>query len=295
MVALSRLSCRLLVAAICTSRAFGAEAQNPSPMVEHTREHPRLKEERPDGRREKLGIGTLFVPAALAGKSDAPLLVFLHGGTWIPEIAAAKRGMAVIVIQGGRPYGESFADAGAFPALLKESSAKAGLRWTHVTLGGWSAGCGGIREILRSAEAVAVVRDVLLIDGVHTGYTNGKPGPMESELDTAKLAPITAFAREAIAGRKRLLVTHSEIFPGTFASTTETADWLQSELGVPRRAILEWGPMKTQQLSDAQSGAFRLTGFAGNAAPDHVDQLHALPDLLEWLDRLPLAPSAGTK
>ena len=30
------------------------------------------------------------------------------------------------------------------------------------------------------------------------------------------------FAGDAAAGKKRMLVTHSEVFPGTFASTTET-------------------------------------------------------------------------
>jgi hypothetical protein len=31
-------------------------------MVEHTRLHPRLKEERPAGNREPLTVGSLFVP-----------------------------------------------------------------------------------------------------------------------------------------------------------------------------------------------------------------------------------------
>jgi hypothetical protein len=113
-----------------------------------------------------------------------------------------------------------------------------------------------------------------------------KPGPLESKIDTDALQPlIAAFAREAVAGRKRLLITHSEVFPGTFASTTETAGWLLRELGIARRPVLAWGPTKTQQLSEAASGSFRLLGFAGNSAPDHVDQLHALPDWLERLDR----------
>ena len=30
---------------------------------------------------------------------------------------------------------------------------------------------------------------------------------------------------------KRVIITHSEIFPGTFASTTETADYLLAQLG----------------------------------------------------------------
>jgi len=90
------------------------------------------------------------------------------------------------------------------------------------------------------------------------------------------------FARDATAGKKRMIVTHSEIFPGTFASTTETADDLLAQLGLRRRAVLKWGPMGTQQLSEAPAGGFRLLGYAGNSAPDHVDQLHSLPAYLRY-------------
>src|SRR5205085_11008012 len=100
--------------------------------------------------------------------------------------------------------------------------------------------------------------------------------PLESKIGTENLQGWVQFARDAMSGRKRMLVMHSEIFPGTFASTTETADYLLSALDLRRRPILKWGPMGLQQLSEARSGKFRLMGFAGNSAPDHVDQLHAL-------------------
>jgi hypothetical protein len=276
------------------STAFAADPQNPSPMVEHTREHPRLKEEHPAGKREQLSAGTLFLPANLAEKSEAPLLLFMHGGSWIPEVAAAKHQMACITIQRSDGYRPLFEAKGAFEQILTQASGKAKVRWSNITVAGWSAGCQGIRQIMRDPSAVKVIDRVLMIDGIHTSYTTGSPGPLESKIETEPLQPIAAFAREAIAGQKRLLVTHSEIFPGTFASTTETADWLLGEVGVARRAILEWGPMKTQMLSDAHKGAFRLVGFAGNSAPDHVDQLHALPVLLEWLDALASHMDSGS-
>jgi hypothetical protein len=275
------------------SMALAADPQNPSPMVEHTREHPRLKEEHPAGKREPLSAGMLFLPSTLTEKSEAPLLVFMHGGAWIPEIAAARHKMACITIQRGDGYRPLFESQGSFGQILTQASGKAKFRWTSITVAGWSAGCQGIRQIMRDSSAVKAIDRVLMIDGVHTSYTTGSPGPMESKIDTESLQPIAAFAREAISGHKRLLVTHSEIFPGTFASTTETADWLLSDVGVARRAILEWGPMKTQMLSEAHQGAFRLVGFAGNSAPDHVDQLHALPDLLEWLDALGARKNGG--
>src|ERR1700730_10797644 len=74
--------------------------QNPSPMVEHTRTHPRLKEERPPGQRIALKTGTLFLPEKLP-VGDAPLLFSFHCGNWIPEVAVAKLPAAVISMQLG--------------------------------------------------------------------------------------------------------------------------------------------------------------------------------------------------
>jgi hypothetical protein len=41
--------------------------------------------------------------------------------------------------------------------------------------------------------------------------------------------------------------------------------------------------MKTQMISEVNSGGLTIIGFAGNAAPDHVDLLNSLPDYLHWL------------
>lgn len=276
----------LMVMYFCVGAVFAQQSQNPSPMVEHTRAHPRLKEERSVGRRELLQLGTLFIPAKLKLKTTKPLLVHFHGGTWLPEVAAARINSAVITIQigaGSGVYARAFAEPKRFVQLLEEAEAKAGVKFAPVTLSAWSAGYGAIREILKVPENYARVDRVLLIDGLHAGYVNGKPGPQESQLETEGLQIFLQFARDAVAGKKRMLITHSEIFPGTFASTTETADWLLLQLGLKRKAVVRWGPMQTQQLSVVQQGRFHLFGFAGNSAPDHVDQLHSLPEYLRWL------------
>lgn len=255
-------------------------------MVEHTRAHTRLKEDHPPGRREKLELGTLFLPAKLKLKINTPLVIHFHGGVWLPEVAAARVNTAVIAMQigsGSGVYAKAFSDANRFRQLLQAAEAKAGVRFAPVTLSGWSAGYGAIREILKTPENYARVDRVILIDGLHTGYIGGKPGPQESQLEPEGLQIFLQFARDAVAGKKRMLITHSEIFPGTFASTTETTDWLLSQLGLKRKAVLKWGPMQTQQLSEVKQGRFWLIGFAGNSAPDHVDQLHSLPEYLHWL------------
>ena len=273
--------------AIAPCPAPAQQPQNPSPMVEHTRAHPRLAEARPPGRREPLDLGALFLPErrvpASRQESAVPLLVVFHAGSWLPEVAGHQTSMAVIGVQitaGSAGYAGAVADPRRFPSLIEEAERKAGVRLRPITLAGWSAGCGALRELLRQPEAVSRVARVIAIDGIHTDYVDGKPGPLESRIETTKLEPWIAFAREAIAGRKRLLVVHTGIFPGTFASTTETADWLIRELGLRRRAVVRWGPMGTALLSDTRAGRLRIQGYAGNSAPDHVDLLHALPDLL---------------
>lgn len=279
----------LLIVLTTGPSAYSQASQNPSPMVEHTRAHPRLKQESPDGRREKLELGTLFIPASLRLKSSTPLFIHFHGGTWLPEVAAAKAGnKAVISIQigaGSGAYAKPFSDSTLFSRLIAEAEAKANVKFSPISLTAWSAGYGAVREILKVPEHYTHVDRVLLIDGLHTGYVGGKPGQgslQESQLETENLEIFLKFARDAVAGRKQMIITHSEIFPGTFASTTETADWLLGQLGLKRKAVVKWGPMQTQQLSEAGAGKFWLIGYAGNSAPDHVDQLHSLPEYLRW-------------
>jgi hypothetical protein len=264
--------------------ALPQQPQNPSPMVEHARRHDRLKEERPQGVRIPLKAGNLFVPAGLKGSRRMPILVHFHGGLWIPEVAAARRQMAVITIQfgsGSLAYAKPFREnPELFGSLMAESRRLTGADFAPVTLSGWSAGYGAIREILSRDENYRLVDRILLIDGLHTGYADGKPGPLESQLEAEGLAVFVRFARDAAEGRKKMLVTHSEIFPGTFASTTEAVDYLLSCLALVRTPVLKWGPKGMQQISKAGKGSFRILGFAGNSAPDHVDQLHSLPELL---------------
>jgi hypothetical protein len=154
----------------------------------------------------------------------------------------------------------------------------------NVTLTGFSAGHGATRAILLEPRHFEAVDAILLMDGMHTSYIPERRVLADSgTLDTTNLAAFANFARAAARGEKRFLVTHSEIFPGTFASTTETADWVLRAMDVRRQPTLAWGPRGMQQTSRARAGQFEVMGFAGNSAPDHVDHLHAMPELLRRL------------
>ncbi len=277
-----------------------AATQNPSPMVETTRAHERLAQRELGGTtRSFVGPANrpveLWMPADARTRDTVDLVVHFHGAAWLPEQAVARLGgrrvAAVVNLGAGSgAYHRAFADPAAFDSLLagvtREVSAAIGTaaRVGRVTLVGFSAGHGAVRAIIREPRHFARVDAVLLLDGMHTSYLpEGTPLATGGALDTTNLVAFVDFARAAMRGEKRFLVTHSEIFPGTFASTTETADWLLRALDLRRTPVLQWGPRGMQQLSEVHSGRFELLGFAGNAGPDHIDQLHAMPELLARL------------
>ena len=276
-------------------------SQNPSPMVEETRRHLRLPAAATwAGWRDSLVVPGLARPAWLlvAARDTAAtaveLLTLFHGAVSVAQATADSAPvptavLAVSVGAGGTAYDGAFArdSAALWPALLaaaEEALARrrgAPVPVTRQRLAGFSAGYGAIRAILREPALAARVDGVLLLDGLHTGYLPDRTPVAEGgAVDTVPLLPFVAYAQRAVAGEVALFVSHSEVFPGTFASTTECAAWLLARAGVTRQPVLAWGPVGMQQTSMARSGRLEVRGFAGNSAPDHLDHLHALP---QWL------------
>ena len=280
--------------------APSAAAQNPSPMIESTRAHERLVQKALPGTvRTFAGPAgkpvEVFVPERTASRAVFDLVVHFHGAAWIPEQAVVtldRRTVAATVNlgTGSGAYDRGFTDPAVFDTLLaavaREVAAATGqaARVDRITLVGFSAGHGAIRAILREPRHFEQVSAILLLDGMHTSYVpDGSLLATGGAIDTTNLVAFANFARAAIRGEKRFLVTHSEIFPGTFVSTTETADWLLHALGLQRNPVLRWGPRGMQQLSEVRAGRFEMLGFAGNSAPDHIDQFHSEPELLARL------------
>jgi hypothetical protein len=290
----------MLAASVAQCQAPPPAQQNPSPMAEETRKHERLVQKELGGTLRSFSGPAdksveLRVPARVRETFD--LVIHFHGASWLAlqAVAAADDRAVAAVLNlgaGSGAYSRPLSEAGAFDSLLaavtREVTAVLGkpARPGRVTLTGFSAGYGAIRSILRDPKAFAAVGAVLLLDGIHTSYVpEGSPVANGGVLDSANLATFAEFARAAIRGEKRFVITHSEIFPGTFASTTESTNWLIHQLGMRRTPVLRWGPRGMQQLSESHAGNFAILGFAGNSAPDHIDQLHAMPELLKRLRR----------
>jgi len=228
---------------------------------------------------------TLFTTASVNPTKPVPLLIHFHGAPWLIEMHIARYlpKVALITVQlgaGSSAYRRPFEQSELFRKLLDDAGQVLGIKrgWSSITLTGFSAGYGGIRQILRQPESFALVNNVLLLDGMHTSYSpEGKLLADGGVILDSDIDIFVRFACEAVAGKKRFVITHSEIFPGSYASNTETADYLLAQLGLKRRLKPLPGPMGMQQLSSLDKRGLHLRGYAGNAARDHVDFLHAMP------------------
>ena len=151
-----------------------------------------MPEQHPAGRREKLELGTLFLPVA----RPRAILFFFHGGTWLPEVAAARNRMAVVTVQAGVGIGRLTRASSTTRGGSSACSPKRRRRracGSHASC--WAAGAPDAARSGRSCkapEAYARVDAVLVIDGIHTDYVEGKPGPLESKIGTENLEGLGA-------------------------------------------------------------------------------------------------------
>ena len=255
-------------------------------MAESVRAHGRVEDRVHPGRADTIWAvlpapAAVFVPEALTGAAEVDLLIHFHGAGYVGRDAAALSGREMVAVSvnlgaGSSMYERPFTGTNAFSVMVDSVGAivaPAAIR--RVVLSSWSAGYGAVRAILRAYPGD--VAGVILLDGLHTDYVpDGVRLADGGALNEAKMIPFRVFAERAVRGETRMFVTHSEIFPGTYASTTETAEWLAMALGAERKAALGWGPQGMQAISETRAGRFVMLGFAGNTAPDHVDHLHSL-------------------
>lgn len=275
-------------------------------MVEHVRRHERVPPNQPQGIAFAIdsvlrGRVDIFIPdrpvVGAAEPDERTLLVHLFGASYVPMNAVASAGegyvLAVVNLGGSSiAYERTLSDSAAWTTLLARVREETNERTAgrvhlgRVVVSAFSAGYAGVRALLSTTRNAAAIDGVILLDGLHTSYVPERAVLAEGgALDTAKLVPFLRYARRAAEGQSALLITHSEIFPGTFASTTETTDWLIAALGLARTPVLAWGPGGMQQISQVRRGGLTILGFAGNTGPDHIDHLHGLGEFLALMER----------
>jgi len=143
----------------------------------------------------------------------------------------------------------------------------------RVFVSSFSAGFGGVRELLALPEHFVRIDGLILADSLYAGYVGD---PAQRRIDPAKMAGFRKFAAEAAAGRKTMIVTHSAQVPDSYASTTETADDLIKHAGgqaVADDADSGDGWRLKRRLA---RGRLLVLGFAGQGPEDHMRHLRRL-------------------
>jgi hypothetical protein len=228
--------------------------QKPSPLPKTIQLHQRIAKIETIGRRidlTTLKVSVLFVNPGLKTNKPVPLIIHFHGVPWLIQFHTAQyfsnAGLITINLgAGSRAYNRPFEQAETFQSLIDEARRGLDLKreWSSITLVGFSVGYGAVRAILRHDGNFRRVNNVLLLDGIHANYVpEGKPLAEGGTINSADLDSFIRFARDAAAGKKSFVITHSEIFPGTYAGTTECVDYLLLILGLKRK--------KEQQLLES--------------------------------------------
>ena len=289
-----------LASVLCSANARQEDStkvasQNPSPMVDYTRSHERIEQkEYPGVAFELQGMFSkpvqVFIPKKSLKSKNLSLLIHFHGASYVTQFAATNYRRDIVaatlnVGSGSKVYNDAFADTASFPSLIDSIAAETNARLGHtvkigqVILSGFSAGYGAIRQIISTPANYDRVDAVLLLDGFHTSYIpERRILALGGRVDSTGLSAFMELARDAASkgSRKRFLITHSEIFPGTFVSTTEATDYVLRSMGLKRTPVLKKGPLGMQQISSTVKGRFAVWGFAGNTAPNHIDHVQAL-------------------
>jgi hypothetical protein len=142
-----------------------------------------------------------------------------------------------------------------------------------VLVSSFSAGFGGVRELLKVPEHYQRIDAIVLADSLYCGYTGD---PKEHKVDPALMADFRRFAREAASGKKSLVISHSAQVPEGYGSTTETADDLITCLGGMSVAVdAAWGKGLTLKRKFTKGNVF-IFGFAGAEAADHMNHLRGI-------------------
>lgn len=229
------------------------------------------------GEQQALPTGVMVAPPITGDRYD--LLLHLHGGEAVRRVVApADLGLVIVTVDegvGSKVYAEAFYGPEPLEELLEavgERLAPAVLR--HLIVSSWSAGYGGVREILTQHPTAASA--VILLDSVHAGY-----GPDGETLVEAGLGPFVSLAHRAILEETTMVLTHSDIRPPSFASTTEIADYLLARVDGRRAYAGLVSTFGVEHKTSFERGRLRLRGYTGTTKGAHCAHLRMLAGILE--------------
>jgi hypothetical protein len=234
-------------------------------------------------------LGQMIIPehGGITNNGGFDVMFHFHGHEAVrKEWVQVMDGAVLVGIDlgtGSGPYSTSFNSEVAFERLVV--SVEAAVARHHgreaasarrIGLSAWSAGYGAVQGILGTDYGRREVDSVVLLDGLHTGYSGDR-------LNATRIESFVDFARRAASGDRFMFVSHSSIVPPGYASTTETANFLIAELGGHPLRTRPRGtdPMGLDLISRYTRGDFHVRGYAGNDKMDHCAHIGLFRDVLK--------------
>ena len=253
---------------------------------------------------QNISMGQILMPKRGGATPDGgyDVVVHFHGHEAVRRsFVEAVRGTVLVGIDlgvGSGAYEDAFGLPSAWTDLrrgiergLRKQSGDPRAHIRHLALSSWSAGYGSLTYILKHAPDAAEA--VVLLDSLHAGYLKGAPQPGANATHGiwgATLAPFVDYARRAVRGETRLVLTHSSVQPPGYASTTEVADFLLAEVGGERVPMSETTPLGAELVSGFDRAGLSIRGYKG--IDEHAHCSHT--ELLAEIVRDVLEPAWGT-
>ncbi len=230
--------------------------------------------------------GLLYLPTSAPAQAPArlDLLVHFHGH---PPLVASNfirsdlPGALVVLNERGlsSAYARPYRDPGTFESLLAVVRTHAGAARGHavgegrLVVSSFSAGYGAVRELLAQPVADRIT-DLVLADSLYAGHVVASDGTRVP--DPAQMAGFERWAVRAARGEVGMVVTFSELVPGDYASTGETADRLRAAAGLEWIRSPDIGPDGRWQLAAADQGRLRLRRTLGDTGDAHMEHLRRI-------------------
>ncbi len=236
-----------------------------------------------------VSMGQMIAPhrGGISKSGAFDVMIHFHGHDAVrKEWVQVMNGTVLVGIDlgiGSGPYSTAFSAPNSFEKLVQSVEAamakhtgKKNAHVRHVGISAWSAGYGAVIQILEQDYAKKNVDTVVLLDGLHCGYT-GKT------LNAVQIQPVIDFAKLAARGKKFMFVSHSSIIPPGYASTTETAHYLIEQVGgrVHKTHPRASDPMGLDLIGRFDKGNFHVRGYAGNDKMDHCAHIGLYHDVLK--------------
>lgn len=248
----------------------------------------------------------LFLPEGWTRAPSGRLAMYFHVADWLAIAEHRRAGytfpLALFTLgTGSERYRVPFQGPETFPAVLRRIESALVQRHPgappihHIDVASFSAGYGAVRELVKQPAPFAVIRRIALADSLYGGLVASDP-PGSRTVDPQHIDCWVPFAREAVAGSRAFVLTHTRVVTTSYASTAECAAALAAAVGVasqpPPPALPAAREPGFPLLSRADAGRFHIWDYAGTNALAHATHMHHLGDVWRALDAEEAAASA---